>query len=155
MLGVQRLMKRICSGFDTGDARAELIKQIPDAHVRTAIKKNRERLGEGSVSNTQEKGKRPLLPWPDYARPWLLQIFGAEMKEIEGRQVTVLDGRHFSAASFEEAYLNRKPDLIRSMMDFINKISRLPYGKWLYRGKSNSRWELKCGLDRAGMRSSS
>jgi hypothetical protein len=134
------------SGFDVGDAQAEMVAVVPDEFEEIAIKLYRTWLNENGSSNV--KPRENISPWPDYAREWLLEKIGAEFKIQNGREVTLIAGRSYGAAAFDEVFFDKKPTLIKNLTDVLRRVSKQEKGKWLYRGHSDAGWELKCGLDR-------
>ena len=127
------------SGFNPGDCRAKLVAPLPrSALVRTnhsAPLKESAQWQRGSTSS-------------GYAPDWLLTKMGAEVKWREGVKVTKIAAEEYPVGSFEEAYLDHKPELIRSTVDLIRQVNKLPEGLWLYRGHRVRTWPLQCSLDR-------
>ena len=121
------------SGFDPSDAQVEFVKSIPK-ECETIARKKKEK-------------------WPFYAREWLLEKLGAQFKPLNGRDVTIIDGKHYSPATLEEVYVGNKPELLSSVTDFVNKVCNLPEGNWIFRGQSNAGWRLVSRIKREGSQS--
>lgn len=130
---------------DPGEFLAERVADVPDALERLAVKEFRAWSREQGL----EQANRPELhPWPGYADEDLLDAMGATFRWRMGRYETVLNGRAFSAATVYEAYLNRPPDLVRSVAQLVELVSQQRPGRWLYRGQSNACWNVQCAIDR-------
>lgn len=133
-------------GFDSGTVSAEVVLTIPKHIERTAAKRHRIWLRENG--HEEEAEKRNIKVWPNYARPWLLKLLGAQEKVVQGRDVTVIHGRSFVTGSFEEGLLGRQPILIRNVADLTRLVKKLSEGLWLFRGEPDSKWSLRSGIDR-------
>ena len=75
-------------GFDSGTVSAEVVLTIPKHIERTSAKKHRNWLRENGHEEAAEK--RNIKVWPNYARPWLLKLLGAQETVVQGRDVTVI-----------------------------------------------------------------
>jgi hypothetical protein len=128
------------SGFEDGSCTSELVRRIPDGMEHLA---RRIRLAKESPVADDKK-----TIWPDYARPWLLRNLGARQSMQEGREGWLLNGRFFGPATFDEAYLAKKPSLIRSVTDLLRKTGKLSGQKWVFRGHDNALWRLRSKVDR-------
>jgi hypothetical protein len=127
-------------GLAPKDAKATLVRPIPDRILKawvTAEKRIR-RTDDFFSASQQRLG---------YADDALLRMMGAVFKYQDARKVTILDGKKYRRASFEETY---SPDWrpIETCEDLIAKVRQLPLGNWLYRGHRLSTWDLKCAVSR-------
>ena len=107
-------------GFDPGTVSAEVVLTIPKYIERAATKSHRIWLRENGYE--EEAEKRNIKVWPNYARPWLLKLLGIQEKVVQGRNVA----------------------------DLTRLVKKLSEGLWLFRGEPDSRWSLRCGIDREG-----
>lgn len=126
---------------DTGGCKATLVKSIPQRVLESwtlAEKRIRRRTWDFFSASEGRLG---------YADDGLLKMLGAELKYEDGARVTILDGKKYRTAGFEETYVG-KPFLIRSCEDLIARVRRLPPGSWLYRGHRLSTWGLECAVSR-------
>jgi hypothetical protein len=132
------------SGFNRRDCRAELVKPLPESLQGSRV---------SPVSSAIDTvGWQQDHTFPGYARGWLLKRLGAVFKRREDADITVIDGKEYRAAGIEETYLNRKPSLVRSIVDLVHRVDQLPGGSWLYRGHRVPTWTLQCSLDRQSNR---
>lgn len=127
-------------GCGPGDCKGKLIKAMPPEVLKIwKGEENRIKRTDDFFSVIkQRKG---------YADDSLLKLLGAEFKYQDSAKITILDGRKYRRAGFEETYVG-KPSLIQSCEDLITRVTGLPPGTWLYRGHRVSSWDLKCGLER-------
>lgn len=127
-------------GLEPKDANATLVKRIPEEILRkwaTAEKK---------IHRTSD-----FFSFPEnrlgYADDALLEMMGAEFRYQDARKITIINGRKYRRASFEETYYPAwRP--IKSCEDLIGKVKQVPAGNWLYRGHRLSTWALKCVVSR-------
>jgi hypothetical protein len=128
------------SGFDLGDCNAEFIASLPEGFEQIA-----KRMHHHQASN------EGVMPWPDYARPWLLRRMGADQRMRSGRTGWLLNGRFFAPASFEEIYGNppaNKPFVIETVDQLLDKVRTLKGERWVFRGHADALWELRSTIHR-------
>ncbi|MDB5392179.1 MAG: hypothetical protein JWM11_7825 [Planctomycetaceae bacterium] len=131
--------------FNPGDSHAELAKEISEAFERAAVDEYRRVLRD--AGKTEESQKRDLHCWPEMAQEWL-ESLGATFTFENGAETIWVDGRSFRCTPIDESFLRMKPRLIRSIAEFVKRVTRQPSGKWLYRGHADATWMLRCGVDR-------
>lgn len=127
--------------FEPGECTATVVKTIPSKILKTWEQQEEGggRLAGDFFSVIQGR--------PGYADDKLLKLLGAEFKYQDSAKVTILDGRKYRTAGFEEGVLG-KPSLIKTCEDLIARVVGLPTGTWLYRGHRLSTWPLQCSADR-------
>lgn len=128
------------SGFNLGDARAELIVNIPEALEKRAIKAHQKTI-------TQDGVEKSCHPWPSYAPDWLLTEFGHTTKYYRRGILHTLLGKSFFEASLEESYGFDKR-LIESVSDILKMVKKLEEGRWLFRGQNDAAWPLMSSIYR-------
>lgn len=111
------------TGFDRGDVVAELVMQIPPW---VAAKRS----------------------FPDHAREDVLAELGARTVHRDGREVVIINGCSYSAATFEEDLFGAKPALVRSVPGFLREVLKLEPSRWLFRGQADAAWVLEAGICR-------
>lgn len=78
------------NGFDKDMVKATRIMGIPDEYEKIA----NDRFREWSKEHAPEQVKKDdLCAWPDYARKWLLSVLGAQFRNINGEEQTLLQDR--------------------------------------------------------------
>jgi len=120
---------------------ATLVKAISPRVLET-WRKAENRIGKRTYDFFSAAQERP-----GYADDGLLKMLGADFKFQDGARVTILDGKRYQTAGFEETYLG-KSFLITSCENLITRVKNLPSGNWLYRGHRISSWDLKCAVSR-------
>jgi len=132
------------SGWDSGECRAELIQTVPTS-VIAKIKKDRKAIelerGSSSRARTDEL-------FPAYAHNWVLELLGAKLRVIAGKDTVFLKEKKYVTENWETAYFNRPPQLIRNVADITRRAARLSGATWLFRGQTSTRWPLQAGIDR-------
>ncbi len=131
--------------LNRGDGVASFIAEIPDQLEHQAIKKYEK---EKQKLSKDELERLTSHPWPGFPSTEEFEYFGYEEFWRNGQQVVLLNREEYILGSFEESYLDKEPELIKSVSDVIKSISSKPIGRWIYRGQSDSAWDLFPSLDR-------
>lgn len=136
-------------GFDPGQAQAEYVKDVPDEWENDSVEEYRLVLRERGEHKKSEK--KDLHCWPEVAEEWLDRL-GATVTIESGAQVISVDGRSFRCTPLGESMFGKRAPLIRSLAEFVRRVTSQPSGRWLYRGHADAAWELMCGVDREDCR---
>jgi hypothetical protein len=125
---------------EPGGCKASLIKPISENVLKAwAVTETRIEQTYDFFSVSKDR--------PGYADDGLLKMMGAELKFQDDARVTILDGKTYRTAGFEETYVG-KSFLITTCEDLVARVRHLPSGNWLYRGHRLSTWELRCAVSR-------
>ncbi len=127
-------------GLDPRAAKATLIKPISEKILKSWT------IAEKKIKRTWDFFS-PSAGRLGYADDALLKMLGAEFRQQDGAKITILDGKKYRTAGFEETYVdNWSP--IKTCEDLISRVTLLPIGNWLYRGHRLSTWDLTCAVSR-------
>lgn len=128
-----------------GDGEAEFMAPVPDELERLAIQRHEDKK---KTLSKEELRNFPQHPWPGFPTSIELDHFGFEEFWRNGRQVVLINNKEYELGSFEESYLDTSPKLIEEVSDLISNVASNPLGRWIYRGQSDSTWELLPTIDR-------
>ena len=116
------------SGFNRYDAAAERIIEIPKELIEIIKKENND-----------------ILNWPNYVREddLVCKYFAINFNWVNGIETIFFKDKKFTIGSFEETYINKEPELVHSVADYLVKLEEYKNTDNIYRGQNNCMWELK------------
>ena len=128
-----------------GDGKAAFVANIPEELEKEAVRIHKEKIKKLSK---EEKKNTAKHPWPGFPSGAEFDFFGYEEFWRNGQQIVLLKKQEYQLGSFEESYLEKTPVLIEEVEDLISIVASKPVGQWIYRGQSDSTWELLPSIDR-------